>query len=174
MFYFGELLVCTFTKPRIYPKSERFIFTNDVYTRLKKANLPHSTLQQLLEIHGKSFTPNEINEVLLGLVLSRDFERYAEIIKSHARFSQNIDRLNLAAAHYNLGSVYFLRNELELAAYHFAQANAYNPHEKYSQAWTDLQHLQGVYNPLDTLIDSSIESAVKSSPPKGALLQPKT
>ena len=161
-------------EPRVYPKSERFIFTNDVYTRLKKANLPHSTLQQLLEIHGKSFTPNEINEVLLGLVLSRDFERYAEIIKSHARFSQNIDRLNLAAAHYNLGSVYFLRNELELAAYHFAQANAYNPHEKYSQAWTDLQHLQGVYNPLDTLIDSSIESAVKSSPPKGALLQPKT
>jgi len=161
-------------EPRIYPKSERFIFTEDVYTRLKKADLPHTTLQPLLEIHEKSFAPDEINVVLLGLIPSQDFERYAQIIKSHARISQNIDRLNLAVAHYNLGTVYHLRNELELAAYHFAQANAYNPHERYSQAWTDLQHLQGDYNPLDTLMDHSVESAGKRPPPKGALLRPKT
>ena len=161
-------------EPRVYHKSERFIFTDDVYTRLKKADLPHTTLQPLLEIHEKSFAPDEINMVLLGLIPNQDFERYAQIIKSHARISQNIDRLNLAAAHYNLGTVYHLRNELELAAYHFAQANAYNPHERYSQAWTDLQHLQGDYNPLDTLMDRSVESAGKRPPPKGALLQPKT
>jgi len=161
-------------EPRVYHKSERFIFTDDVYTRLKKADLPHTTLQPLLEIHEKSFAPDEINVVLLGLIPNQDFERYAQIIKSHARISQNIDRLNLAAAHYNLGTVYHLRNELELAAYHFAQANAYNPHERYSQAWTDLQHLQGDYNPLDTLMDRSVESAGKRPPPKGALLQPKT
>ena len=161
-------------EPRIYRKFERFIFTDDVYTRLKKADLPHTTLQPLLEIHEKSFAPDEINVVLLGLIPTQDFERYAHIIKSHARFSQNVDRLNLAAAHYNLGTVYQLQNELELAAYHFAQANAYNPQERYSQAWTDLQHLQGDYNPLDTLMDRSLESAGKRPPPKGALLQPKT
>ncbi|MCH2284933.1 MAG: tetratricopeptide repeat protein [SAR324 cluster bacterium] len=161
-------------EPRVYHKSERFIFTDDVYTRLKKADLPHTTLQPLLEIHEKSFAPDEINVVLLGLIPNQDFERYAQIIKSHARISQNIDRLNLAAAHYNLGTVYHLQNKLELAAYHFAQANAYNPHERYSQAWTDLQHLQGDYNPLDTLMDRSVESAGKRPPPEDALLQPKT
>ena len=69
--------------------------------------------------------------------------------------------------------MYHLRNELELAEYHFAQANAYNPQEKYSQAWTDLQHLQGDYNPLDKLMDRTVESAGKLNPPEGALLQPK-
>ena len=77
-------------------------------------------------------------------------------------------------SHYNLGVVYHLRTELELAAYHYAQAIAYNPHERYSQAWTDLQHLQGDYNPLDTLMDRSVESAGKRPPPEDALLQPKT
>jgi hypothetical protein len=130
-------------------------------------------LQPLLEVHGKSFDQDEINIVLLGLIPNQDFERYARIIKSHARITQKINRLNLATAHYNLGVVYHLRNELELAEYHFAQANAYNPHEKYSQAWTDLQHLKGDYNPLDDLMDRSVETAGKQNPPEGALLQPK-
>ena len=160
-------------EPRTYPKSERFLFSDEVYLRLKKADLPHTTLQPLLEIHGKSFDQDEINIVLLGLIPNQDFERYAQIIKSHTRITQNIDRLNLASAHYNLGVVYHLRNELELAEYHFAQANAYNPQEKYSQAWTDLQHLQGDYNPLDKLMDRTVESAGKLNPPEGALLQPK-
>jgi len=160
-------------EPRTYPKSERFIFSDEVYSRLKKADLPHTTLQPLLEVHGKSFDQDEINIVLLGLIPNQDFERYARIIKSHARITQKINRLNLATAHYNLGVVYHLRNELELAEYHFAQANAYNPHEKYSQAWTDLQHLKGDYNPLDDLMDRSVETAGKQNPPEGALLQPK-
>ena len=109
----------------------------------------------------------------MGLIPNQDFKRYAQIIKSHARVTQNIDRLNLATSHYNLGVVYQLRSELGLAEYHFSQANAYNPHAKYSQAWTDLQHLRGDYNPLDELMDPSVESAGKLNPPDGALLQPK-
>ena len=82
--------------------------------------------------------------------------------------------MNYAAAHYNLGVVFQLRNELELAAYHFSQANAYNPQEKYSRAWSDLQHLKGEYNPLASMMDHSVESYGKLPPPEGALLQPKT
>ncbi|MED5482834.1 MAG: hypothetical protein VYA15_03900 [SAR324 cluster bacterium] len=159
-------------EPRSFPESESFFFTDEVFSRLKRAGLPHTTLQPLLEVHGKSFDQDEINIILLGLIPNQDFERYAQIIKSHARVSQNIDRLNLATAHYNLGVVYQLRSELGLAEYHFAQANAYNPHEKYSLAWTDLQHIKGDYNPLDELMDRTIESAGKLNPPEGALLQP--
>ena len=159
-------------EPRSFPETERFFFTDEVFSRLKRAGLPHTTLQPLLEVHEKSFDQDEINIILLGLIPNRDFERYAQIIKSHARVSQNIDRLNLATAHYNLGLVYQLRSELGLAEYHFAQANAYNPHEKYSQAWTDLQHLKGDYNPLDELMERSVEASGKLNPPDGALLQP--
>ena len=161
-------------EPRTYPRSERFYFSDEVYIRLKKAGLPQTTLRPLLEIHGKSFDHNEIKIVLSGLISNQDFERYAKIIKSHARFTQDINRLNYAAAHYNLGVVFQLRNELELSAYHFSQANAYNPNEKYSQAWTDLQHLKGGYKTLDSLMDYSVESFGKLPPPEGALLQPKT
>jgi hypothetical protein len=159
-------------EPRSFPETERFFFTDEVFARLKRAGLPHTTLQPLLEVHEKSFDQDEINIILLGLIPNRDFELNAQIIKSHARVSQNIDRLNLAAAHYNLGVVYQLRSELGLAEYHFAQANAYNPHEKYSQAWTDLQHLKGDYNPLDELMERSVEASGKLNPPDGALLQP--
>jgi len=160
-------------EPRSYPESELFYFSDEVFSRLKKAGLPHTTLQPLLEVYEKSFDQDEINIILLGLIPNQDFKRFAQIIKSHARVSQNIDRLNLAASHYNLGVVYQLRSELGLAGYHFAQANAFNPLEKYSQAWTDLQHLKGDYNPLDELMYHSVESAGKLNPPEGALLQPK-
>ena len=80
--------------------------------------------------------------------------------------------MNLSAAHFNIGSVYQLRNEMELAAYHFAQANAYNPDEKYALAWNDIQHIIGNYNPFDALNERNVESAAKRPPPAGALLQP--
>ena len=159
-------------EPRTYPESESFIFTDNVYTRLKKANLPDSTLRPLLEIHGKTFSSEEIDVVLMGLISNQDFERYSQIIKAHSRSTQQIDRLNLAAAHFNIGAVYHLRNELELAAYHFAQANAYNPDEKYALAWNDIQHILGKYNPFDALNERNVESAGKLPPPDGALLQP--
>ena len=160
-------------EPRTYPESTRFFFTNQVFSRLKKAGLQNSTLQPLLEVYEKSFDQDEINIILLGLIPNQDFKRWAKIIKSHARVSKDIDRLNFATSHYNLGLVYQLRNELGLAGYHFAQANAYNPRAKYSQAWTDLQHLKGDYNPLDETMDRSVESAGKLDPPYGALLQSK-
>ena len=118
-------------EPRNYPESESFFFNDEVYARLKRAGLPRTTLEPLLEVHDKSFDRDEINIILMGLIQNQDYKNYSQIIKSHARVSQNIDRLNLAAAHYNLGLVYNLRSELELAGFHFARANAYNPHEKY-------------------------------------------
>jgi hypothetical protein len=159
-------------EPRTYPESETFEFTDNVYTRLKKAKLPSSTLSTLLEIHGKEFNIEEIDVVLMGLISNQDYNRYAQIIKSHSSRSQKNNRMNLAAAHYNIGSVYQLRNEMELAAYHFAQANAYNPDEKYALAWNDIQHILGNYNPFDALNERNVESAGKLPPPDGALLQP--
>ena len=46
-----------------------------------------------------------------------------------------------------------------MAAYHFAQANAYQPGIKYAQAWTDMQIAAGSYNPLDNLAENTIEAA---------------
>ena len=160
-------------EPRNYPDSETFLFSSKVFSRLKRAGLPNKTLKPLFEIHNKSFDKNEINIVLLGLIKNQDFKRYAKVIKSHASTSQDINRLNLAAAHYNLGLIYRIRGELNLAEYHFARANSYNPHEKYSNAWMELQHLLGDFNPMDDIVDHSIETAGKNKPPEGALIQPK-
>ena len=159
-------------EPRTYPESETFKFTNNVFTRLKKAKLPSSTLSPLLEIHGKEFSMKEIDVVLMGLIPNQDFNKYAQIIKSHSSHSKKNNRINLAAAHYNIGAVYQLRNEMELAAYHYAQANAYNPDEKYALAWNDIQHIIGNYNPFNALNERNVESAAKHPPPDGALLQP--
>ena len=52
-------------EPRTFPESETFKFTNNVFTRLKKAKLPSSTLSPLLEIHGKEFSMKEIDVVLM-------------------------------------------------------------------------------------------------------------
>jgi len=159
-------------EPRTYPKSETFEFTDNVYTRLKKANLPPSTLSPLLEIHSKEFSIKEIDVVLMGLIPNQDFNKYAQIIKSHSSRYQKNNRMNLAAAHYNIGAVYQLRNEMELAAYHFAQANAYNPDEKYILAWSDIQHVLGNYNPFDAINEKNVESAAKLPPPIGTILKP--
>tara|TARA_Y100001970_G_C14250697_1_gene871603 strand:+ start:313 stop:1545 length:1233 start_codon:yes stop_codon:yes gene_type:complete len=158
-------------EPKNFPKSELFFFNNNVFLRLKKANIPHSILQKLFSIRGKSFNLNEINIILLGLISSNEFETYSKIIKYHARFDQKKDRINLASAHYNLGSIYQIQNEFELAAYHFAKANAYNPQEKYSQSWIEIQHLMGKYNPRDDSV-RSIESFLKP-PPGSTLFKPK-
>ena len=159
-------------EPRTYPETETFAFTDNVFIRLKKAKLPSSTLSPLLGIHGKEFNIDEIDVVLMGLMPSRDFNRYEQIIKLHSSRSQKNNRKNLAAAHFNIGSVYQLRNEMELAAYHFAQANAYNPDEKYALAWNDIQHIIGDYNPFNTLDERNVNSAAKLPPPDGALMQP--
>jgi len=160
-------------EPKTFPKSELFKFTDDVFLRLKKAGIPHSILQTLFSIRGKSFDQIEINIVLLGLISNMEFERYSKVIKYHSRFDKTIDRINLASAHYNLGTVYQIRNELELAAYHYAHANAYNPNEKYTQLWIDIQHLKGGYNPQNELFERSIQSFWGTPPPENALLHPK-
>ena len=159
-------------EPRTYPETETFEFTDNVYTRLKNAKLPSSTLSPLLEIHGKEFSMKEIDVVLMGLIPNQDYNRFSQIIKSHSSRAQKNNRMNLAAAHYNVGSVYQLRNEMIMAAYHFAQANAYHPDQKYALAWNDVQHIIGDYNPFDDLDERNVESAAKLPPPDGALLQP--
>ena len=126
----------------------------------------------MLRLYGQSYNPKEIDMALLRLIKRQDFQKYADIIKSHARSSENHDRLNLAASHFNLGVVFQMQSSLELAAYHFAQANAYQPNEKYAQAWTDVQHQIGNYNPLDTLMERTIEAAGLRPPPESAMLQP--
>ncbi len=157
--------------PQPFVRAEVFEFTDKVYARLKSAKLPPRIIQSLLELHNDSFNLEELNEILPKLIGQRNYQIYSSIIKTHARTSRNRDSLNLAAAHYNLGAVYQLQNKLSLAAYHFAQANAYNPNEKYAQAWTDVQHELGDFNPLDTLMDRTIEAASKQLPPSDALVK---
>ena len=161
-------------EPISFKSSEKFIFTNEVYTRLREAKLPRNTMKKLLSLYRKSFELSEIDSILLALMKRPDFQLYGSVIKYHSRSSKSFDGKNLSAAHYNLGVVYQLKNDLQLAAYHFAQANAYNPQEKYAQAWTDVQHEMGDYNPLDTLIERTIEAAGKRRPPEKAMVQPRS
>jgi hypothetical protein len=69
--------------------------------------------------------------------------------------------------------VYRLQQRWSLAAYNFAQANAYQPGIKYAQAWTDMQVAAGNYNPLDNLAKNTIEAARTTPPPEDALVQPR-
>ena len=160
-------------EPVSFGESERFTFGSELYTRLRQARLPQNTLKALLRLYGKSYSLKEIDPVLIALLERQDFQRYSAIIKFYARTSRPQDGQNLAAAHFNLGSVYRLQQRWPLAAYHFAQANAYQPGIKYAQAWTDMQIAAGSYNPLDNLAENTIEAAGTTSPPADALVQPR-
>ncbi len=157
--------------PRGYKIEDEFVFTNEVYVQLKLAKFPPRVIQSLLELRHQTLTLEELDAILPSLVGQAHFRQYSLIIKSHARNSKNRDGLNLVAAHYNLGAVFRLQNKLELAAYHFAQANAFSPQEKYAQAWTDMQHELGDFNPLDTVMDRTIEAASKLLPPPESLFK---
>lgn len=155
--------------PQGFEQEEEFIFSDEVYAQLKSAKLPPRIIQSLLALRNETWSLRELDKKLPKLIGVRNFRNYHVIIKSHARSSISQDKLNLAAAHYNLGSVYRLQNKLELAAYHFAQANAFSPREKYAQAWTDVQHELGDFNPLDTLVERTIEAASQRLAPSAAL-----
>ena len=152
-------------------EQETFAFSDAVYAQLKAANLPEKIIQPLLELRGGVFTLPELDEALIQLMDAKDFQKYNRIIKSHARASNSQDNLNLAAAHYNLGAVYRLQNKLELAAYHFAQANAFSPQEKYAQAWTDVQYELQDFSSFDQIMERTIEDASHLLPPAEALVR---
>ncbi|MBF0276967.1 MAG: tetratricopeptide repeat protein [SAR324 cluster bacterium] len=157
--------------PRGFKMKEQFVFTDDVFAQLKSAKFPQRVIQPLLELRNQTLTLQELDAILPKLVGPAHFRQYSLIVKSHARNTKNKDSLNLASAHYNLGAVYRLQNKLELAAYHFAQANAFAPGEKYAQAWTDVQHELGDFNPLDTMMDRTIEAASKMLPPPDSMIK---
>lgn len=156
--------------PQSFDQDE-FLFTDEVYANLKAAQLPEKVIEPLLELRDQLFTLPELDKTLPQLIGVKDFRKYNSIIKAHARSSNSQDRLNLAAAHYNLGAVYRLQNKLDLAAYHFAQANAFSPKEKYAQAWTDVQHELEDFSSFDTMMERTIEKASKQLAPADALVR---
>lgn len=158
-------------EPQAYELDTLFRFSDEAYVQMKAAKLPRDVLKNLLRLHKQTFSQEQIDTALLRQLSRRDFMLYGGIVKAHTRVSSSWEPLNLAAAHYDLGVVYEMRGEPELAAYHFAQANAYRPNEKYAQAWTDMQHAMGDYNPLDTMMERTIEAAGKAPPPDKAMVQ---
>jgi tetratricopeptide (TPR) repeat protein len=158
-------------EPQAYEKDTRFAFTDQAYVQIREAKLPSDVLKNLLRLYNQEFTQEQVDTALLRQISRRDFMMYGGIIKAHTRVSSSLEPQNLAAAHYNLGVLHEMRRELKLAAYHFAQANAYRPNEKYAQAWTDVQHAMGNYNPLDTMMERTIEAAGKAPPPEDAMVQ---
>ena len=61
--------------------------------------------------------------------------------------------------------------ELEVASYHFAQANAHQPKDKYAQKWADTQIMMGVYNPVDSLTGLTITKAGTSQAPEQSMVR---
>ena len=96
---------------------------------------------------------------------------YLGMIKSQTRENRRSDAINVAAAHYNLGIVHQLLNELEMASYHFAQANAHLPKDKYAQKWADTQIAMGVYNPVESLTGLTISKAGVGQAPEQSMVR---
>ena len=62
-------------------------------------------------------------------------------------------------------------NELDVASYHFAQANAHLPKDKYAQKWADTQILMGVYNPVESLAGLTISKAGDGEAPEESMVR---
>ena len=160
-------------EPKRLDRKERFIFDDAAYIRLKRAKLPDSLMAQLLKLHGRSFKPEELKIVMGRLINADENATYLGIIKSQTRENRRSDAVNLAAVHYNLGIVHQLLRELEVASYHFAQANAHQPKDKYAQKWADTQIMMGVYNPVDSLTGLTITKAGTSQAPEQSMVRNK-
>ena len=158
-------------EPKRLDRKERFIFDDAAYIRLKRAKLPDSLMAQLLKLHGRSFKPEELKIVMGRLINAEENATYLGMIKSQTRENRRSDAVNLAAAHYNLGIVHQLMGELEVASYHFAQANAHQPKDKYAQKWADTQIMMGVYNPVDSLTGLTITKAGTRHAPEQSMVR---
>ncbi|MBF0237699.1 MAG: hypothetical protein HQM12_08355 [SAR324 cluster bacterium] len=159
-------------EPYPFERSEQFTFSDRALASLKQAKIPRQILEPLLQLRNQSFSLVDIDKILLKLLGPVHFQTYGQIIKYHSRQSQTILGKNLASAHYNLGMLYQLLNQLKLAAYHFAQANAWNPQPHYAQAWSDVKYAMDDFNSLDTMVPQTIEAAGKNPPPANAIIHP--
>ncbi len=137
--------------PSPFGTKEFFTFDDTFYEKTRMAQIPNIILETLLPYHGQTFSLEQINALLPKIMTRQDFIEHANVIKIHARQEKNQDNVNLAAAHYNLGSVYQIQGKLELASYHFARANAYHPRQKYAQSWTDTQTKFGTLDPASNM-----------------------
>ena len=155
--------------PSQFGIKERFTFSETFFEKIRMAQLPSIMIDTLLEYYGKTFSLEQINTLLPKIMTRQDFIEYANLIKIHARHSQSQDTINLAATHYNLGSIYQIQNKLKLASYHLAQANAYDPKQKYAQKWTDIQSQLGT---IDLVTTTPLPK--KLVPPQDAKIQPHT
>ena len=158
--------------PWLKSEKELYVFTDDAYVRLKKNGIPDNILKQLLKLHNRTFTAENMEPVLARLLSREEYMRYHAAIAIETRQRNKIhEQQNLAAAHYNLGQVHRMRGELELAGYHYARANAMKPDDEYAQKWTDVQLLMGTYNPVDSIGGETIVSAATSNPPDQAMVR---
>ena len=151
--------------PSQFGTKESFTFDDEFYEKTRMAQVPSVILDTLLPYHGQTLSLEQINALLPKVMTRQDFIAYANIIKIHARQEKNQDNINLASAHYNLGVIYQIQGKLELASYHFAQANAYHPQQKYAQSWTDTKRQLGTLNLVATMPTDAI------TPPKNARIQ---
>ena len=158
-------------EPKSLEKKERFTFDDGAYIRLKRAKLPDSLMMQLLKLHGRSFKPEELQIIMGRLMNPEESLLYLGMIKSQTRENRRSDAINVAAAHYNLGIIHQLLNELEMASYHFAQANAHLPKDKYAQKWADAQIAMGVYNPVESLTGLTISKAGDGKAPEQSMVR---
>ena len=160
-------------EPNSLEKKERFIFDDNAYIRLKRAKVPDSLMMQLLKLHGRSFKSEELDIIMGRLINSEESILYLGMIKSQTRENRGSDAVNLAAAHYNLGIVHQLMSEFDVASYHYAQANAHLPKDKYAQKWADTQISMGVYNPVESLTGLTISKAGDRKAPEQSMVRKK-
>lgn len=157
--------------PKQYGHEEKFIINNLVFEKLQALGLPKEMLEKLVQLRNFKFNVAEFEAQLIAILSPAGFQRYGNMIKSSARVNQTLDRINMAAAHYNLGIVSQLQGEFELASYHFAQANHWNSKSKYAQAWSDIQQIIASSLPLDANFHTTIEEAAMKNSPAKTLLQ---
>ena len=161
-------------EPKGLSARDKHIFNEQAFARLKQVGLPDPVLKQMLKLYGRKLASKELMIVLGRLLNLEDRIKYEGMIRTQTRDYLEDESVNLAAAHYNLGIVHKMRGELQMATYHFAQANARLTRDKYAQKWADTEIEMGTYNPVAGLTGKTILKAGTLKPPEMAMVRPQT
>ncbi len=137
---------------------------------LAKAGLDEETLGQIEPMVVRE--PMELVEFrqLLRSMLG-GIKKIEGDILNLADHREDRRHLNLAAAHGNLGMLYWLERRHDRAAYHLARAYLNYPRGQYLEKWSEIQTARKLL-PEDIDEEEAISLYYRLPPPRGMLLEP--
>ncbi len=151
-------------------REQLFRITRRSLHLLEKAGLEEETLEQI-----EPLVVNEPMELVEFRQLLRSMlggiRKVEGDILNMADHWEDRRHLNLAAAHRNLGILYWLESRYDRAAYHLARAYLNYPREEYLEKWAEIQRARKML-PEDLDEEEAISLFYRLPPPRGMLLEP--